>query len=311
MQSKTARRETEIKAVVFDFGGVVFDSPLPIIAMYEHKWGLPRLALNYFLSTSQVFEDLECGRVELPHAFAPMLREMEEKLPPIVAWLLESRDKKKRVADDAKRSEAEYAEESQRITQNAIKSMRLEELFTQLAVGMKLREPVLRSIKKLRQAGYVVAALTNNWNMLYVSRKESETKSQPHALSTIQDGGEDAQPASLKRIRGAFDRIFESYKLGRRKPAPELFAYVAKELGFAPNECLMVDDLEANLRGAREAGFSTLLAPTPGRMVQRPVEGHQKSSRQVRSQDEAALALVELLEEMLGVCLKECIKSKL
>ena len=57
----------------------------------------------------------------------------------------------------------------------------------------------------------------------------------------------------------AFDCVVESAQFGLMKPDPEVFLRTAELLGEAPDRCLFVDDLPANLAGARAAGMSTLL----------------------------------------------------
>jgi len=57
----------------------------------------------------------------------------------------------------------------------------------------------------------------------------------------------------------AFDRIVEAAQLGVHKPDPEAFVAAARLIGEPPGQCLFVDDLEANLAGAREAGMRARL----------------------------------------------------
>jgi HAD superfamily hydrolase (TIGR01509 family) len=47
---------------------------------------------------------------------------------------------------------------------------------------------------------------------------------------------------------------FDVVALGSRKSAPEAFRQVARRLGVDPSDCVVVDDLARNLRGARAAG---------------------------------------------------------
>lgn len=51
------------------------------------------------------------------------------------------------------------------------------------------------------------------------------------------------------------DRVFCSADFGLRKPAPEVFLRTLEVLGVAPARTLFVDDLFANVRGARAAGL--------------------------------------------------------
>jgi putative hydrolase of the HAD superfamily len=39
------------------------------------------------------------------------------------------------------------------------------------------------------------------------------------------------------------------------KPEPRIYALAAQRLGLPPEECVFVDDLEANVNAAREAGM--------------------------------------------------------
>ena len=56
-----------------------------------------------------------------------------------------------------------------------------------------------------------------------------------------------------------FDVIIDSSEVGMRKPDKSIYDLAALELGVPNNECLMIDDLEANVSGAEEAGMRGLL----------------------------------------------------
>ena len=56
-----------------------------------------------------------------------------------------------------------------------------------------------------------------------------------------------------------FDVLVLGPALGVRKPDPEVFRRVAGLLGLTPGECVVVDDLARNVRGARAAGAVTVL----------------------------------------------------
>lgn len=65
-----------------------------------------------------------------------------------------------------------------------------------------------------------------------------------------------ALPALLPELFPALqDRVFCSADFGLRKPAPEVFLRTLEALGVAPAHTLFVDDLFANVRGARLAGL--------------------------------------------------------
>ena len=52
-----------------------------------------------------------------------------------------------------------------------------------------------------------------------------------------------------------FDAVVISGEVGRRKPDPAIYALAAKDLGVALAECVFVDDIAANVRGAVAAGM--------------------------------------------------------
>lgn len=51
-----------------------------------------------------------------------------------------------------------------------------------------------------------------------------------------------------------FDLLVLGPMLGVRKPDPELYRRVARQLGVPVEECVVVDDHVRNIRGARAAG---------------------------------------------------------
>ena len=72
----------------------------------------------------------------------------------------------------------------------------------------------------------------------------------------------------------AFDVIVEAARLGVHKPDPEAFLAAAAWVGERPDRCLFVDDLQANLDGAKRAGMHTRLFDVrdPGGSVRRVLE---------------------------------------
>ena len=62
-----------------------------------------------------------------------------------------------------------------------------------------------------------------------------------------------------------FDHVFLSCRLRLEKPAPELYARVAQEMGVPPEEILFFDDSEVNCQAARDCGLQALLAPAGSR----------------------------------------------
>jgi glucose-1-phosphatase len=52
-----------------------------------------------------------------------------------------------------------------------------------------------------------------------------------------------------------FDGIVLSHEVGVRKPHPQIYQHAVELAGCPARECLFIDDLPANVQGAREAGL--------------------------------------------------------
>jgi epoxide hydrolase-like predicted phosphatase len=52
-----------------------------------------------------------------------------------------------------------------------------------------------------------------------------------------------------------FDAVLISGEVGLRKPEPEIYLLAARQLGVSPEECVFVDDLAINIRGAVAVGM--------------------------------------------------------
>ena len=55
------------------------------------------------------------------------------------------------------------------------------------------------------------------------------------------------------------DHIFSSYDVGSWKPEPGLFIHTAKQMGYAPDECLVVEDSIVGITAANLAGMKSVL----------------------------------------------------
>lgn len=56
-----------------------------------------------------------------------------------------------------------------------------------------------------------------------------------------------------------FDAVVLSGQEGLRKPAPEIFQLTARRLGVSPVTCVFVDDIAANVDGARAVGMTGIV----------------------------------------------------
>jgi HAD superfamily hydrolase (TIGR01509 family) len=53
-------------------------------------------------------------------------------------------------------------------------------------------------------------------------------------------------------------RIFSATEVTRGKPAPDLFVHAATKMGFAPSDCVVIEDAPAGVEAARAAGMRVL-----------------------------------------------------
>ncbi len=84
-------------------------------------------------------------------------------------------------------------------------------------------------IRALRAAGFRTALLSNSW-------------------------GCDEYPRA--DFHGLFDTVVISGECGMRKPEPGIFRHAAQSLGLAPEQCVFIDDMEANVAAAAACGMT-------------------------------------------------------
>ena len=97
---------------------------------------------------------------------------------------------------------------------------------------------MIEVVNELRQAGYRLALLTN-------------------AVREFRPVIEKTVP-----IYDLFDVIIDSSEVGMRKPDKEIYDLTSQMLGVGNDQCLMIDDLIANVHGAENAGMQGLLFTT-------------------------------------------------
>jgi putative hydrolase of the HAD superfamily len=92
---------------------------------------------------------------------------------------------------------------------------------------------IVDRIRRLRAEGYRTGLLTNSF-------KEFRSHLEDHVDFDV------------------FDVVVDSSEVGCRKPEPEIYELTTHVLDVRPDEILYLDDFEANLVGARAAGWRTL-----------------------------------------------------
>ncbi len=115
-----------------------------------------------------------------------------------------------------------------------------ETLTRRILDGFRPRPRMLALARRLRGRGYLTAILSD----------------QTHWLDELEQ---------RYGFGDAFDRIFNSYDLGKGKRDPSLFLDVAGDLRLAPERLLFIDDSPGNCARARSVGYQALRFEDPAR----------------------------------------------
>ncbi|MAI77940.1 MAG: hypothetical protein CL917_03290 [Deltaproteobacteria bacterium] len=115
-----------IKAVIFDLGGVVLGSPLHAIAEYERELGLPKNFVNHVVANTAphgAWSRLERGEISMETFYTDFEKDCAEAGPTFSA----------------------------------------REMMRRMSEVTQPRANMLQAIGRIRESGLKVAALTNNW----------------------------------------------------------------------------------------------------------------------------------------------------
>ena len=104
-------------------------------------------------------------------------------------------------------------------------------LLARMFAGQTLDEPMLALFRNLKTSGVPTGLLSNSWGGGY--------------------------PSEL--FPDMFDAVVISAEVGMRKPEPRIFQHVAELLGLPPQECVFIDDIQANITAAEQIGFTGVL----------------------------------------------------
>ncbi|WP_191305150.1 HAD-IA family hydrolase [Lentzea cavernae] len=80
-------------------------------------------------------------------------------------------------------------------------------------------------------------------------------KAKLHGLKTALLSNADGWWQPPKVLTDLLDVLVVSGEVGLAKPDVDIYLLTATKLGLAPGECVFVDDLAVNVRGAAEAGM--------------------------------------------------------
>ncbi|KAG0150648.1 hypothetical protein CROQUDRAFT_72927 [Cronartium quercuum f. sp. fusiforme G11] len=220
----------DIKAIIFDIGGVVARSPLIGVSKFERQLGLPLNYLNVAMTArgaKGAFQQLETGRVQFPDFYLQFGNEMS----------------------DVNFNNQAYRHHCQR-NLNACPTLPThlsvdgKELWkTMMSEASSYNDPIIQVIRRLKASGrYKVAALTNNFNL----------------APGVKEGDDEALGIAPKEIKNLFDDFIESSQVGMRKPDPLFYRYALDRLGVEPHAAVFLDDIGMNLKAARALGIKTI-----------------------------------------------------
>ncbi|KHN74641.1 Bifunctional epoxide hydrolase 2 [Toxocara canis] len=92
------------------------------------------------------------------------------------------------------------------------------------------------AVPNIRNAGFRTAILTNN--AFQDERRQRSIR--------------------LENAIKVHDAVIESCRIGYRKPEKEIYLIAASQLNVEPKECIFIDDLEENCKGAQEVGMTAI-----------------------------------------------------
>ena len=195
------------RAVIFDLGGVIVDSPMEGIARYEAELGLePGFVNRLIVETGDAgaWTQLEQGKIDMGAFF-----DLFEADAAAAGVTLSARD-----------------------------------LLARMGESSGVRSLMLDAVRRIRERGLAVAALTNNWKS--------------------EDGGVGPKGLGLDRH---FDVFVESSVVGLSKPDPRIYEYACSKLGIEPREAVFLDDIGRNLKAARQLGMATIKVADPAQAL--------------------------------------------
>lgn len=103
----------------------------------------------------------------------------------------------------------------------------------------------------LMRAAFVQAYKPHNQVIELVIRLEKKG----YLLGLLSDAEAPAAKFFFDQDYLHFDAVVFSSMVGREKPDKKIYRLLLEELGTAPTETIFIDDLEENVRGARQAGL--------------------------------------------------------
>lgn len=195
-----------IKTIIFDFGGVVTNSPIEGFKKLEDTYGYAKgliTSINMNNPNNNAWAQSERGEINIDTFLSQF--------------------------------EKEALEIGQKINAN--------EILMQLYGSMR---PIMvnKIISLAKSKKYKLICLTN-------------------VLKGIKKFMPKEREEDVNNIMSYFDVIYESYKIGMRKPESRIYEYIIENLAIIPNEAVFLDDLGMNLKTAKKLGINTIKVVDP------------------------------------------------
>jgi epoxide hydrolase-like predicted phosphatase len=114
-----------------------------------------------------------------------------------------------------------------------------EGLLSRMFAGFRREQPMFDAVRRARSHGLRTALLSNSWGMDYPREEWDEV----------------------------FDAVVISGEVGMRKPEPGIYRHAAGLLGVETEQCVFVDDLGPNVKGAVGVGMVGVKFVTPDQTI--------------------------------------------
>jgi len=96
-----------------------------------------------------------------------------------------------------------------------------------------------------------------NWSLVEYTEK-LKSKYKIHMLTNVV-ALDDTNSKWYGYVIKHFHNIYKSFEIGYKKPNKEAFLYVLEKNDAKPEECVFIDDIQANIDGAEKLGIKSIL----------------------------------------------------
>ena len=193
-----------IKNIIFDFGGVVTDSPIEGFKNLEEHYGISKGTISSIVMTNQdnnAWAKSERGEINIDTFIK------------------------------------EFNQEALNLGFKLNATNILKQLYGPL-------RPIM--VEK-------IISLSKNFQLICLT----------NVLKDVHVFSNEERILEVKNILSYFDKIYESYKIGMRKPEKRIYEHVLNDLNIKPENTIFLDDLGMNLKTAKLLGIHTIKVVNP------------------------------------------------